>query len=92
MPLRWRNQIWQSLEEGAGKRCSDFGGRCRKVMLGFWRKVPESGTDCGTPVGDLLRLSVFSLQKLAYGYCQFVTLPYTVSDNSEKAKTIATVQ
>ena len=21
MPLQWRNQIWQSLEEGAGKRC-----------------------------------------------------------------------
>ena len=38
MPLQWRNQIGQSLEEGAGKRC--FGGRCRKAML--WRKVPES--------------------------------------------------
>ena len=25
MPLQWRNQIWQSLEEGAGKRCSEFG-------------------------------------------------------------------
>ena len=24
MPLRWRNQIWQCLEEGAGKRCSEF--------------------------------------------------------------------
>ena len=23
MPLQWRNQIWQSLEEGAGKRCSE---------------------------------------------------------------------
>ena len=23
--LQWRNQIWQSLEEGAGKRCSEFG-------------------------------------------------------------------
>ena len=22
MPLQWRNQFWQSLEEGAGKRCS----------------------------------------------------------------------
>ena len=46
------------------------------MIPGFWRKVPDSGTDCGTPVGDLLRLSVFSLQKLAYGHCQFVTLPY----------------
>ena len=25
MPLQWRNQMWQSLEEGAGKRCSDCG-------------------------------------------------------------------
>ena len=23
MPLQWRNQIWQSLEESAGKRCSE---------------------------------------------------------------------
>ena len=23
MPLQWRNQFWQSLEEGAGKRCSE---------------------------------------------------------------------
>ena len=23
MQLQWRNQIWQSLEEGAGKRCSE---------------------------------------------------------------------
>ena len=23
MPHQWRNQIWQSLEEGAGKRCSE---------------------------------------------------------------------
>ena len=25
MSLQWRNQIWQSLEEGAGKRCSECG-------------------------------------------------------------------
>ena len=23
MPLQWCNQIWQSLEEGAGKQCSE---------------------------------------------------------------------
>ena len=23
MPLQWRKQFWQSLEEGAGKRCSE---------------------------------------------------------------------
>ena len=27
MPLQWRNQIWQSLEEGAGKRWSECGLR-----------------------------------------------------------------
>ena len=41
MPLQRRNQIWQSLQEGAGKRCLEFGGRCRKSMLAVWRKVPE---------------------------------------------------
>ena len=25
MPLQWLNQCWQSLEEGAGKRCSECG-------------------------------------------------------------------
>ena len=25
VPLQWRNQIWQSLEKGAGKRCSESG-------------------------------------------------------------------
>ena len=25
MPLQWRNQFWQSLEEGAGKQCSECG-------------------------------------------------------------------
>ena len=25
VPLQWRNQIWKSLEEGAGKRCSECG-------------------------------------------------------------------
>ena len=25
MPLQWRNEIWESLEEGAGKRCSECG-------------------------------------------------------------------
>ena len=27
MALQWRNQFWQSLEEGAGKRCSECGER-----------------------------------------------------------------
>ena len=27
----------------AGKRCSECRGRCRKAVLGVWRKVPESG-------------------------------------------------
>ena len=35
MPLQWRNQIWQSLEEGAGKRCSECGVSLHP--LGTWR-------------------------------------------------------
>ena len=27
MPLQWRNQVWQSLEKGTGKRCSECGTR-----------------------------------------------------------------
>ena len=30
-----------SLEDGAGKRRWEFGGRCRKATLGVWRTVPE---------------------------------------------------
>ena len=26
----------------SGKRCSECGGRCRKTMIGVWRKMPES--------------------------------------------------
>ena len=29
-----------SLEEGAGKQCLEFGGRCRKAMLGLWGRGP----------------------------------------------------
>ena len=32
IPLKWRNQIWQSLEEGAGKRCSE----CARDYDCFW--------------------------------------------------------
>ena len=33
MPLQWRNQFWQSLEEGAGKRCWECD---RFLNLPFW--------------------------------------------------------
>ena len=33
MPLQWRNQIWQSLEEGAGKRCSECGHEGQNYTL-----------------------------------------------------------
>ena len=42
MPLQWRNSIWQSLEEGAGKRCSECAvasvgnGRIRAAIF-MWR-------------------------------------------------------
>ena len=28
VPLQWRNQFWQSLEEGTGKRCLECGPVC----------------------------------------------------------------
>ena len=28
--IQWRNQIWQSLEEGAGKRCSECEFACER--------------------------------------------------------------
>ena len=31
MPLQWRNQFWQSLEEGAGKRCKECRSTGRNV-------------------------------------------------------------
>ena len=36
-------KVGKSLEEGAGKQCSEFGGRCRKAMFGVCRglKTPE---------------------------------------------------
>ena len=42
MPLQWCNQIWQSLEEGAGKRCSERGTSC--VCSGWLRTVRARGT------------------------------------------------
>ena len=39
MPLQWRNQIWQSLEEGAGKRCSECEGDCDRQGEG--EKPPD---------------------------------------------------
>ena len=40
-PFSGVTKLWQSLEEGAGKRCSEceFGGRCRKAMLGVWPEL-----------------------------------------------------
>ena len=37
MPLQCRNQFWQSLEEGAGKRCLECGGATED----FNRRFPE---------------------------------------------------
>ena len=37
-------RFWQSLDEGTGKRCSilaEFGGRCRKTMLGVCCRKPQ---------------------------------------------------
>ena len=50
MPLQWCNQIWQSLEEGAGKRCSECdlnpgpswqGPDCRNGYVTFCGETEE---------------------------------------------------
>ena len=87
MPLQSRNQlIWQSLEEGAGKRCSEcvtsrvelgqasnskhwfttsflqlklnFGGRCRKAVLGVCL------LKCGARTSRWLLVDVWDLRTL----------------------------
>ena len=47
MLLQWRNQMWQSLEEGAGKRCQERGykqdcGRSILPTLGRKHHTDES--------------------------------------------------
>ena len=38
VPPQWRNQIWQSLEEGAGKRCSECGSRHPSTSASHFQK------------------------------------------------------
>ena len=53
MPLQWRNQIWQSLEEGAGKRCLECGGMhvgLRWAMSGCMHCAGHEGSVEGAEV------------------------------------------
>ena len=34
VPLQWRNQFWHSLEEGAGKQCSERGVNLEVTVVG----------------------------------------------------------
>ena len=43
MPLQWRNQFWQSLEEGAGKRCSECGEQNDRADRLARRATPTNG-------------------------------------------------
>ena len=43
MPLQWRNQIWQSSKEGAGKRSVEEGARKRSVEEGAGKRSVEEG-------------------------------------------------
>ena len=55
VPLLWRNQFWQNLEEGAGKRCSECclsnGAVCSIMRL---RRVLSSGVSLACGLGDLI--------------------------------------
>ena len=60
MPLLLRNQIWQSLEEGAGKRCSLSGSRfwCTGVaesIAANWEMSVEISTERDVKAGPGLR-------------------------------------
>ena len=43
-PFEWRNQIWQSLEEGAGKRCSEC-APAHEHVKGFLSKCTVLNAD-----------------------------------------------
>lgn len=59
MALRWRKQLWQSLEEGWHKRCC----KCRKAKVG----VPELDTDHNEPLYRAASKNYFQLAR----YCAF---------------------
>ena len=42
MPLQWRNQIWQSLEKGAGKRCSECDTALAKLQELVYDILPST--------------------------------------------------
>ena len=50
MPLQWRNQIWQSLEEGAGKRARNVG---RGISGELKEEVGERGWTGGGSGGGV---------------------------------------
>ena len=63
MALQWRSKFWQSLEEGAGKRCSEHGPIYLGPWLGVWwdrvQELCESrGDRPGLPVLTSLMVSV----------------------------------
>ena len=55
MPLQWRNQIWQSLEEGARKRCSEcgretiFGGEPQQHAVQLCGRQSQKGESVVSP-------------------------------------------
>ena len=71
MHLQWRNQFWQSLEEGAGKRCSErapYSDSKHWFTTSFlWRKVPESGARSVSLVRGIRRLREYQKQNGEYG-------------------------
>ena len=53
MPLQWRNQIWQSLEEGAGKRCLVSNSK-HWFTTSFLQPLPYLVTPSGRENGQLM--------------------------------------
>ena len=60
MPLQWRNQFWQSLEEGAGKRCLECDVRHKRSVLAMFEEQMREAARQAV-VGPAVRLDcIFS--------------------------------
>ncbi len=73
MPLRQHKQIWQSLEDGAGKRCRAECGQCHGLCLvteNGATRVRESPTVTSSRGGSIGPLRVLSGSRLGSVRCK----------------------
>ena len=56
VPHQWHNQIWQSLEEGARKRCSEYGYTFERSAAGFMFNITPDSSIPNTDLDSVLLL------------------------------------